>query len=451
MRPWKIVLSGVAAASGVALALLRAGLSGAPPDAIGPLLLPRLPALALVLIAVYALVAILLSAAALITPALRLRRELGRTDASSQAAAALDWIAGFDSTALRGLVPRLVGALPESRAQGATILLGSRFDRRVARAEVAHLYYVWLARSYCLAAFVGLAAVAALGFAQSQGGVPFLSGDIPAAAAVVVLVGLLLLAVLARCAIDVTIDPLIDAMSRLPWESIDTGRLRRAVDLLEKAGSGAVVGGRVAEMPPERVALALEEGNRALSAASDKLSAAAEAIGLMTRSAIDGILTTFRDGAPAPPEDGGEARIVALQAAIEGLSAELRRNASAEPLAAILDRDRRALADAVERLSIAAEAIDGTRSAMDGLDATLREMAASSRQGNRESGVAAAAESAALQTAVKALTAELHHLAALVGAAADASADGGPGRTTATAEIGRELRRLLEDIKSRRG
>jgi hypothetical protein len=449
MRPWKIVLSAAIAAVCVAVVLLRPALSAVPPAGLVPLLLPRLPALALILIAVYALVAILFGAGGLIAIAIALRRRLDRTDAASEAAAALDWIAAFDATVLRAVVPRLVGALPKSAARSTTILLSTRFDPREARSEVAHVYYIWLARTHALGALVGLAAIGALGFAQDQGGVRLLPGNIPTGATVLVLTGFLLLVGLARLAIDVTVDPLIEAMSRLPWEQVDAGRLRYAVDLLETARIEAVTSGRsVAGIPngvPERLAAALEDGNRALSAAGERLSAAADAIGIMTRSAIDALETRFPDSAPPDGDGAGEARIAALQAAVEALTAALYQGAGAERLAAGFEEDRRAVGDAVERLSTAADAIGAmARSAIDALEASLRETAPTTRNGT-EPGGAGAAQSAALQAAVEALTAELRQFAAVVGAAREASAN--TGRAVAAPELGHELRRLLEDIE----
>ncbi len=409
MRPWKIVLSSTIAAICAAAAMLRPGLTGAP-DGITSFLLPRLPALVLTLIAVYALVAIVSTAGGLIAAALDLGRHLGRTNAASQAAAALDWIAAFDETPLHTLVPRPVGALPKSARHGTTILLDTQFDPREARAEAAHLYYLWLARTHSLGALVGLGAIVALGFAQGQGEAAFLAGGIPTGPAALVLVGLLLLVLLGRFAIDVTIAPIVDAVSRLPWEQVDAGRLRYAVDLLETARIDAVTSGRsVAGIPselPERLTLALEDGGRALASAGERLSSAAEKLGAVARSAI-GEVAAWGEIIGAAPDRGGAAPIAALQAAIEGLTAQLDRDAMAERVAGHIEEDWQALAAAIERLSAAAETqAVATRSAIEGLAAVMRENLPSPPSGEPIAG-AVAAPIAALQAAIEGLTAQL--------------------------------------------
>jgi hypothetical protein len=447
MRPWKIILSAAISAIIGAAAVLRFGLSPMPGE-VGPLL-SRLPAAALMLIGVYALVGTVLTAGGLIATAVNLRRGLGRTDATSQAAAALEWIAAFDATALHALVPRPVGALPKSGRRGTTILLDARFDPRIARAEASRVYYLWLARTHALSALVGLAAIAALGFAQSQGGVSFLP-QIPTGSAALVLAGLVLLAPLGRFAIDVTIDPLIDAMSRLPWEQADAGQLRYALDLLGSARNDATSGRSVAGIPseaPERFAAAIEDGGRVLAAAGERLSAVAETLGAATRSSSDAVKSVFRDAASIAESRRAErAAFGALQAAVEALTAELQRDTAAERLAGILAEDRHAIADAVERIAASTDAIGvSTRASGEALQATLRESVLSLRNGAAADD-AGATELRALQGAVEALTAELQQIAALFGAPRAASAPATSRGAAAAPDIGRELRKLLQEI-----
>jgi hypothetical protein len=415
MRPWKIVLSAVIGAICAVAAILWPDLSVVPTDGLVGLLLPRLPTLALTAGAVYALVAVLASAGGLIATAVDQRRRLGRIDAVRQAAATLDWIAAFDTTALRALMPRPVGALPKSSGGSATILLSHRFDRREARAEAARVFYIWLARTHAFAALAGLAALAALGFAQQQGDAPFLPGKIPTASTVLVLAGLLMLIVLARYAIDVALEPLIDAMSRLPWEQADAGRLRYAVELLETVGVEAGTGGRsIAELPnevPERLAVALEEGNRVLSAIGERLSMAAERLGAATRSASDALDRMLRETRSIVRKggDAGGAGVAALQGAVEALTAELREVAGPGRGGGALEEDRRALVEAAERLSAAADAVGAAaRSSSDALAAALRE----TRSIGADGGDGGGARVGTLQAAVEALTAELRQGAA---------------------------------------
>ena len=78
MRPWMIVLSAAIAAIGAGAAIVWPDLATVPANGgVVPLLLPRLPALALTLIAVYALVAVVATAGGLIAAAVGLRRWLG--------------------------------------------------------------------------------------------------------------------------------------------------------------------------------------------------------------------------------------------------------------------------------------------------------------------------------------------------------------------------------------
>jgi len=441
-----IVLSAAIAAIGAGVAIVWPDLATVPANGgVVPLLLPRLPALALTSIAVYALVAVVATAGGLIAATVGLRRWLGRSETNGQTGA-LDWIAAFDATALRALMPRPVGALPNSPGRGATILLSNRFDPRLARAEAAHVTYIWLARTHALGALAGLAALAALGFAQQQGGALFLPGRIPTGSTVLVLVGLLMLVLLARFAFDVTLDPLIEALARLPWEQADAGRLRYAVELLESERIGATLGGSGAEIAnevPERFAIALENGNRALAVIGERLSNAAEMLGAATRSssdALDRMLREIRSIAGRGGDPGG----AAMQAAVEALTAELRRDAAVGPGLGTVDEDRRALAEAVERLSEAADAVGAAaRSASDAVAVALRETAARTAIGPDAGG---AGSSEALLAGVAALTAQVQRLTALFDAAREAPpiADAAAGR--AAANFGRELKKLLAEI-----
>lgn len=308
MRPSRTVSAGVIAALLVTAIVVWPGWPTARSAGVLAPLLPRLPAIVLSLIAVYGLVTIVATAGGMVAVATGLRRTLVRTDATSEAGAALAWLAAFDATALRVLVPP-PAAIPGRQT---AIPPNSRFDPRAARAEAAHLYYIALARTHCFGALVGLAAFAALGFAASGGGVPYLPAAIPASPAVVVLVGLLLLLVLGRCAVDVTTDPLIAALSRLPWEPAD-----------------AAPPGGAAEMPP-LLAPAFEDVCRALTDAGAQLAAAADTLGMAVRFSADTAKAILRDTRSVAQDaaasgDDSLARLAALQAAIEALTAEMQR------------------------------------------------------------------------------------------------------------------------------
>src|SRR5260370_417343 len=210
---------------------------------------------------------------------LSVRHRLARV-AAYRALAERDWLAAFGSTELRRLAPRLVPAPARSgRADGA-LMLQSRVNPAAARGELTRLHYISLARSHFFSALIALAAFVALGLAQDHGSVPFRSGAIPTTAALLIFVGLMLLAVLGRIAIDVTADPLIESLSQLPSEQVEIGVLRRAIEVLEAARGSTAAADDRGPAPmfhiPERLSAAVEEGHRALLEAIERLSANAD-------------------------------------------------------------------------------------------------------------------------------------------------------------------------------
>jgi hypothetical protein len=141
---------------------------------------------------------------------------------------------------------------------------------------------------------------------------------------------------------------------------------------------------------------------------------------------------------------GGDVGGAAMQAAVEALTAELRRDAVVGPGLGAVDEDRRALAAAVERLSEAADAVGAAaRSSSDAVAVALRETAARTAIGPDAGG---AAGSEALLAGVAALTAQVQRLTALFDTAREAPpiADAAAGR--AAANFGRELKKLLAEI-----
>jgi hypothetical protein len=102
-----------------------------------------------------------------------------------------------------------------------------------------------------------------------------------------------------------------------------------------------------------------------------------------------------------------------------------------------------ALADAVERLSAAADAIGaGARASSDAFATGLREIMAHTAA---EPG-AGAARIEPLRAAVEALTVEVQQLAGRFAAARGTSAAGEAATGGTAAEIGRELQKLLAEI-----
>jgi hypothetical protein len=339
MRPWMIVLSSAIGAIVVAAILAVPEVLNAPPSDIGPILLPHAPALAVAALAVYALCSMLLTTATLITGMLRVRHHLARV-APDRASPQRDWVAAFGATGFRQLAPRLVPTAAQSR--NGVIILPNRPNPSETRSEVARLYYISLARNHFFSAVIVLAGAAGLGLAAGHGPLPFLAGVIPTVSAILIFVGLLILAVLGRIAIDVTAEPLLEAMAQLPTEREEVGLLRRAVELLEVACNAPAVGDDLPPAPPaqapERLIDVVQQGHHALLDAIGYLSANTQALGAALRSSVESLETTMRSAsARQQPIDQGKIADVSflgeLQGSVQELTAVLQR-LSAMPEAA---------------------------------------------------------------------------------------------------------------------
>jgi hypothetical protein len=333
MQPWKIVLSSAIGALAVAVLLAVPEVLNAPRTEIAEMLLPHLPALAVAALAVYALCAMLLTTATLVAGILRVRHRLAPTG-SDRAAPQRDWVADFGANGFRQLAPRLAPALAQSARADGRVVLQTRFVPSETRSGIARLHYISLARSHFFSALIVLAGVIGLGLAQDYGSLRFPSGAIPTTSAILILVGLVLLAVLGRIAIDVTAEPLLEAISQLPVERIEVGLLRRAVELLEVAcDAPASAGNREPSAPPqlpERLVAIIEQGHHALLDAVSSLTANTQALGGAVRSSIETFETAMR--ATTAQQQLIDQNKVAdatgfpeLQAAVEELTAVLRR------------------------------------------------------------------------------------------------------------------------------
>jgi hypothetical protein len=330
MRLWMIVSAGaigaIAAAAGIAWPTLTAT---AHADLL-PALVPQLPVLATAFLGVYGLCAVALTTGGLVGAGLRLRRRLGRA-ALQRVANPLDWIAAFEAAGLNLLAPQPAVVQPRAARIGGRMLWQAPFDPRAARAEVARLLHLRLARAHFYSVLIVIAAIIALGLAQDRGPVPHAVGPVPTVPAALILIGLLLLAALGRLAVDVAFDPLIEALARLPADPADSGLLRRIVELLEAArGSAPAAGGDPPAAPvelPERLATVLEEGHRTLVEAIGHMSSTADALGATTRSSVEALEAALRK-VPQPAaenDDAGVLRLGELQSAVETLTATLER------------------------------------------------------------------------------------------------------------------------------
>lgn len=333
MKPWMIVLSSALVAIAAAAGIAMPELSAAPHSGIVPKLAPLLPTLAVTALAGYALCAILLTAGSLVVSCLLLRYRVAGA-AAQRGPVRPDWPAAFAASGLRRLAPVL--AVPpqrSARADGA-LLVQSWFRPQAARREMGRLYHIWAARSHFFSALIVLAAAAVVGLAQQHGALPQPSGPVPTAPAALILVGLVLLAVLGRIAVEVAVEPLVELLSRLPTEPVEVALLRRAVELLETgaAANPAQDNGALASVLqiPDRVVEVFEDGRRALFEAIERLSATTDGLALSTRSAIGGLEAAVRDSARREPSAAEStildvAGLARLQEAVVALTAVLER------------------------------------------------------------------------------------------------------------------------------
>jgi hypothetical protein len=309
MRPWIIILSSTIIALAVTAAIAVPETLEAPPAEIIPILLPHLPALAVVVLAVYALFATLMVTAGMLAEAVRARNDLVLDQHPRDA--------GIGASGSRRMTEWL-----------------ARFAPREARAEIARSHYILLARSHVFSALIALAGMIGLGLAQDHGSLPFSLGTVPTISAILVLAGVLLLTLLGRIAIDVTVEPLLEAIARLSPDQIASDPLQRAAESLERACEAIRSGGKAPAHQagvPERLVTVLDDGNRALLDAVNRLSANTETLEASIHSSAQTIETAVRSAAAqtAPTDHVGTGAepdsFAGLQAAIEQLTGLLRQ------------------------------------------------------------------------------------------------------------------------------
>jgi len=331
MRPWMIVLSSAIAAIIGAGAVVEPELFEAPRSDFASILATHLSVLAVAALAVYALCAMFLATGTLIANGLSVRRRLGRISGYSRPTEA-DRTAAFGSTELRRLVS-LPAAEPARRAgANETILLQHRFSANAARGEIARLHYLWLARTHFFSALIVLTALVGLGLAQDHGSVSSSLGEIPTFSAILMLVGLILLAILGRIAIDVSTEPLIEMIAQIADEHVEAGLLGSLAEMLEAVKTTAAVniGAPSSTLQlPDRLEVAIEEGQRGLVDAAKHLSLTTDALGATIGSSLDALKTEIATAAvrlPATADRGSEALgFSQLQGAVEALTAVLER------------------------------------------------------------------------------------------------------------------------------
>ena len=331
MRPWIIILMSAIGAIVVATAMVGPELLAAPHSDFGSIVVPRLSVLAVAALAVYALCSMLLATGTLVTAVLSVRRRL-EPMSGYRTPAQPNWTAAFGSTGLHRLVPWPVAESDRRTGASEKILLQGRFSAAAARAEVARLYYIWLARSHFFSALIVISAIVGLGLAQDHGSVSLPINAIPTVSAILILVGLILLAILGRIALDVSAEPLIETISLLAAASLEVALLRRILEVLETACATAAanVGAPASTFQlPERLEMVIEEGQRGLIDAARHLSITTDALGATLGSSIDAlnaaISTTAAQLPPIADYANQAFRFSELEGAIEALTTVLRR------------------------------------------------------------------------------------------------------------------------------
>jgi hypothetical protein len=330
MRPWMIVLVSGVGVIVVAAAMVAPELSGASRSDIGPILLPHLPTLAVASLAVYALGAMVLATGTLVAEVLFIRHRLERMGGYPTPAQP-NWTAAFGSAGLHRLIPWPAAESARRAGTGERILLQGQFSAAAARGEIARLHYLWLARTHFCSALIVLTALVGLGLAQEHGSVPILLGGIPTISAILILVGLSLLAILSRVAFDVSAEPLIETISQLAAAPLEVMVLRRILEVLEAVRTTAAVGGGAPALTPqlpERLDAVIAEGQRSLVDAAKHLSATADALGATIGSSVDALKTAIMAATQLPTAAGHRDEAFAsleLQSAVEALTAVLKR------------------------------------------------------------------------------------------------------------------------------
>lgn len=347
MRPWTIVLSGAIGGILALAAMAIAEVMNTAHHEIAPILLSQSPSLLVAAVAGYGLCTILTTTASLVADLLRLRHTLAQT-AAEQVSVRREGSAAFVN-GLRRIAPRLAAALVHSGTADGIIAFGARLTASETRGDIARLYYVSLARSHFLSALIVLAGMAALGLAPDRAWPPLAGGALPTGSIMIMIAGLMLLGILGRIAVDVTAEPLLEAISQLQTDPVEVELLRRAVELLELACNRTLAAATSPPLAhiPEQLIAASEEGRHALLDAFARLSAGTGALEGTLQKSVEALEEALRAAAaqhrPAESDRvAGAVGLQELQAAVEELTAVLQRlstiPADAETTARAADR-----------------------------------------------------------------------------------------------------------------
>ena len=331
MRPWIIVLISAICAVLAAAALVEPELRHSTSSDLWVVVRPHIPTLAVAAFGIYALCAMLLTTGTLVAETLFVRHRFEGSSAYRMRTRR-DWPVALSSIGLHRLASGLITETTQSAREGTTVSLTGRLHSSSARGEIGRLHYLWLARSHFFSAVIVLTALAGLGLAQDHGSVPSALGIIPTISAILILAGLILLAILGRIALDVSAEPLIEAISQVPAEPLEAVLLRRAAELTEATHAVEVTHDGIPKPTlqlPERVEAAIKEGHRALLDSVGHLVATTDALGTTLRSSIDALNSTISTSITPLQSIAGRDRVAPgvsdLQRAVEALTAVLKR------------------------------------------------------------------------------------------------------------------------------
>jgi len=322
MRIRTIVLAALLAALVFDVGWVWTELSAAPGLDVWTTVRHHLPALALAGFVLYALVALVLVAGMIAVDAARVRHRLDRLALPNP----WDWTEAFSGTSLSPLAARILDLAPiDTERSRARIVLQSRFDAVHARREIGQLYFGSLVRAQFVTALV-LPLVFAVAACVYDGTIAILPAGVRLAPALGAIAIMALLGILGRIVVGAAAEPLIEAISNLPFERLDIELLRRLTGLGEGgdaariAASGPALSSAIGKLL-ERLVYALDEGRNALVEAIANLSREAEALSAAMRAAAERGAGRGAAGAPAADLSELRATLTQLTAALEGLAA----------------------------------------------------------------------------------------------------------------------------------
>lgn len=431
MRSWIIVLSSAVLALAAAAAMIWLELSALPHAAMLSRLVSLSPTLAIVALAVYAICAILLMSGDMVADGLRLHYYLERNPADRGPARG-GWVAAFAGSGFRRLVPPPAVAMQSvpGAADGTAVLQGP-FQPHEARREVARLCYIGAARVHFFSALVILAAGVVLGAVQARSPLPFVPGPIPTVPAALAVAALILLAVLARIAVDVAAEPLIETISRQPVESVEAGLLRRTAELLAAAPAAYPLAAAAAPEAmvriPDRLGAVLEQSHLALIEAIERLSATTDGLAQITKSSLEALEAAFR--------------------ANERLDQTMTQPSASGTDVRVLEQGHLALIEGIERLSVTTDGLaQTTKSSLEALEATFRANERHDQTMTQPNTFST--EVTELREALAALTEILQRPRPALAAESDGERAAASARNREP-DLALELHKLLQEIESR--